>query len=132
MRKQTYILFALLLLQACKTPQTVTTSHGYTDFIRLNTITQNQSVIDHYHTFIQKGDTIYITDSVHTKDSIYIQIIDTIYLKDSTTNTITQLVEKQLSPFQQFFIKSGYVLWAIILITIIIYIVKLYLKSHGI
>ena len=119
----------LLAFVGCKSVQLPTlpnTSHTNRDSIRtelrIDTIYQ-----DRWHKEIQKGDTIWIHDSIDRWRTRYIYIHDSI--DNSRTDTIYQTVEIE-KPGSAFLESSGVAFWCLITVTVLITIIGFILKRR--
>ena len=120
-------LIVLGVLTACKTPQLPTLSGSSDrshDSIRTEYV-HDSVYIDRWHKEIQKGDTIWIHDSIDRWRNKYVYIHDSI--DNSRTDTIYQTVEieKKGSTFLR---NSGIALWVIIALIIAGVVVGIILK----
>lgn len=100
----------LLAMTGCKCPCSVVSSGGTHDHDSTKIEYLHDSItVDRWHTILQKGDTIFIHDSIYyykwsnKHDSIYVNNTDTIY------RTVT--VE---APINGFWKGSGIALWVMI------------------
>lgn len=123
----TLVLIVFALLVSCKTPQLPTlpnSSDRSHDSIRTEYV-HDSVYIDRWHKEIQKGDTIYIHDSIDRWRNKYVYIHDSI--DNSRTDTIYQNVEieKKGSAFLR---NSGIALWVLIALFILAVIVGVVLK----
>ena len=120
-----WLVFFVILgaaLAGCKTTGTVSPVVHYRDSVRIVTEYKHDSIYrDRWHTQYIKGDTIYI------KDSVFIDRWN-IYMKHDTvrinkTDTVPQLIERELTDGQKFLIRSGWACWIIIGIIFVLAII---------
>lgn len=125
-----WLLFAIVTfvcvmgMIGCKCPCAAIPSGGShnSDSARIEYIHDSISV-DRWHTILQKGDTVYVRDSIwfykwrNKHDSIYINNTDTIYQQ--------VVVEKKGSAFLR---NSGIALWVLIGLLVVAAIVGIILK----
>ena len=109
-------------LSSCSTPKTVTRTE-YRDRHKTDTV----QVVDSFYRYRfvwLRGDTIYVHDSIdrwRTKDRVIRE-----YVHDSIDRPIE--IEKPKSGFEKAVYGSGYVLWGLIIIAILIGIIKLLIR----
>ena len=117
----------VLAFVGCKSPQLPTLPvavHSNNDSIRkelrIDTIYQ-----DRWHTKYQKGDTVFIHDSIDRWHNKYVYIHDSI--DNSRTDTIYKPVpvEKQ---YKSFLVNSGVALWVIVTLFVLSVIIGIVIK----
>lgn len=119
--------FVAVSFMGCKTPQLPTlpnSSDRSHDSIRTEYV-HDSVYIDRWHKEIQKGDTVYIHDSIDRWRNKYVYIHDSI--DNSRTDTIYQKVEieKKGSAFLR---NSGIALWVFIALFVVAVIIGIVLK----
>lgn len=122
-----FLSMILLAFVGCKTPQLPTlpsSSERSRDSIRTEYV-HDSVYIDRWHREIQKGDTVYVHDSIDRWRNKYVYIHDSI--GNSRTDTIYQqvVVEKSGSAFLR---NSGIALWVLIAILVVAVIIGIVLK----
>lgn len=122
-----FLSMILLAFVGCKTPQLPTlpsSSERSRDSIRTEYV-HDSVYIDRWHREIQKGDTVYVHDSIDRWRNKYVYIHDSI--DNSRTDTIYQqvVVEKSGSAFLR---NSGIALWVLIAILVVAVIIGIVLK----
>ena len=83
---------------------------------------------DRWHVILQKGDTIYRTDSIVIYEFRNIEVHDTISVQHTDTITIRETVEKQISGGSKFLIWSGAIMWGIIGLVVIAIIIAIVIR----
>lgn len=137
MKGVSYILLLLVVIitGSCKTQHPVvvtpTNSHNIETAHNSTTSKQDTVYIDKVRTIREKGDTIIIHDSIFIKDSHYYYLHDTIEI--NTADTISPepiIIEKETkqSGFSNFLRWSGAGLWGIILLVVMIFIARLFIR----
>ena len=125
------LLFVLFNLTGCghlKPVVTTTPSHTErTDSTNTRYI-HDTTYIDRWHTRYQRGDTVFLHDSVYVFQGK--EKADTVYVARQITDTITNIVEveQQLTKNQQFLIRSGIACWVILALLLLAVIVGIVLK----
>lgn len=122
-----FLSMILLAFVGCKSPQLPTLpspSERSRDSIRTEYV-HDSVYIDRWHREIQKGDTVYVHDSIDRWRNKYVYIHDSI--DNSRTDTIYQqvVVEKSGSAFLR---NSGIALWVLIAILVVAVIIGIVLK----
>lgn len=118
-----FLSMILLAFVGCKSPQLPTlpsSPERSRDSIRTEYV-HDSVYIDRWHREIQKGDTVYVHDSIDRWRNKYVYIHDSI--DNSRTDTV--VVEKSGSAFLR---NSGIALWVLIAILVVAVIIGIVLK----
>ena len=116
------LLVACVLLFSCATPKPIVHTE-YRDVYKTDTVKVLDSVYKYRIVFVT-GDTIYIHDSIdrwRLKDRV---------VKELIRDTVKVEVNKPRTGFEKAVYCSGYILWGLIVIGIIIGIIKLLIHLH--
>lgn len=132
------ILFIILcvVLSSCKTTEIVTApiadQHYHSEDAHRVHYVHDTTYIDRWHTEYQKGDTVFVHDSIYKYAGQKNAIHDTITVISTDTIHDPVIIEKPLSDKDKFFIKSGkalyWVLGAVVL-AFVLYLILAFVKK---
>jgi len=122
------VLFSLsgCRLQKPAATQPVTPAHVENNDSSNYKYIHDTTYVDRWHTKWQKGDTVFIHDSIY----VYVgkKEENNTAVNKSSSDTIPVEVEKQLTKNQQFLIRSGIACWVILALLLLAVIVGIVLK----
>ncbi len=121
-----FLLVSIIGLQSCKTVAPVVGSHSR-DSVHFSYLYRHDTAyVDRWHYITERGDTIYIRDSIYVYNGERVEIHDTV--STAIHDTVPVLVEKELSGMEQAAMNTGYATWALVALLIIIGLVTLIVK----
>lgn len=126
-RNYILLLTIALLVGACKTqqPPALPSSHDHNrDSVRTE-YRHDTIKIDRWHTQYQKGDTVFIHDSIDRWRTRHDSIDRYVYVNN--TDTIYQKVQVE-KPYKQFLVNSGIALWVLIALLVAGVIIGIVIK----
>lgn len=129
------LLILSVVCSGCKTTSSATGSIAPDAHYRLedkshDSYRHDTTYIDRWHTIKQKGDTVFIHDSIYQYDGEKEKIHDTVFQNNTDTIHVTVYIEKPLSQKDTFFIKSGKILWWVVGALVIGLILAIFIRRR--
>lgn len=128
--KQWCLIVLLLVLVACNTTQVipVADSQKQKEYVSSAHIKSDTTIIERWHYIYEKKDTVYRIDSIKERICKLEYVYDTIHTSDTIIKTQIVLKEKSLSSWQRFMRNSGYALWLIIILIVLVIVASLMVR----